>query len=137
MGKRGRGRGVREVVCGHVDGLHRGDGPLGGGGDALLQASQVGRQRGLVADGRGDASQQGRHLAVGLGEAEDVVHKEQHVLALDVAEVLSHGQARQRHARARARGLVHLPVHQRALGQAALLAQLDDAWGGVGLGRGA
>ena len=28
-----------------------------------------------------------------LGEAEDVVHKQEHILALHVAEVLSHGQA--------------------------------------------
>ena len=49
--------------------LHGGDGPLLGGSDALLQRAQVGRQRGLVAHGRGDAPQQRRYLRVGLWEA--------------------------------------------------------------------
>ena len=48
-----------------------------------------------------------------MREAEDVVDEEQHVLAL-VAEVLGHRQARQRHAGAGARGLVHLAVDEGA-----------------------
>ena len=74
----------------HLDGRN---GALGGGGNALLQATQIGGKGGLVADGRGNASQQGGHLGVGLGEAEDVVDEQEHVLALNVAEVLGHGQA--------------------------------------------
>jgi hypothetical protein len=46
--------------------LHGCDGALGCGCDALLQATQVGGERGLVADSRGDAAQQRRHLRVGL-----------------------------------------------------------------------
>mmetsp|Transcript_1894 Transcript_1894/g.4937 ORF Transcript_1894/g.4937 Transcript_1894/m.4937 type:complete len:420 (+) Transcript_1894:579-1838(+) len=127
MGEGGGGRGVRQIVGGHVDGLHAGDGALLGGGDALLEAAQIGGQGGLVADGGGDAAQQRRHLRVGLREAEDVVHKQQHVLALEVTEVLGDGQAGERHAGAGTRGLVHLAVHQGALGLVRLVAELDHA----------
>ncbi len=50
-----------------------------------------------------------------MGEAEDVVDEEQHVLAL-VAEILGNGQTGQTDTGAGARGLVHLAVDQRALG---------------------
>jgi hypothetical protein len=40
------------------------------------------------------------YLRVGLGEAEDVVNEEQHVLALLVTEVLGNGKTSQRNARA-------------------------------------
>ena len=61
----GRG-GICQVVGGHVDGLHGGDGTLLGGGDALLHAAHVGGQGGLVSDGGGDTTQQGGHLRTGL-----------------------------------------------------------------------
>ena len=96
VGERRRRRRVGEVVGGHVDGLHRGDRALVGRGDALLQLAHLGRQRRLVTDGRGDAAEERRHLRAGLGEAEDVVDEEQHVLAFLVAEVLGDGQRRQR-----------------------------------------
>jgi len=73
----GRGR-VRQVISGHVDGLHGGDGTLLGGGDTLLHTTHVDGQGGLVTDGRGDTTQQGRHLGTGLGETEDVVDEKQH-----------------------------------------------------------
>mmetsp|Transcript_1202 Transcript_1202/g.3051 ORF Transcript_1202/g.3051 Transcript_1202/m.3051 type:complete len:274 (-) Transcript_1202:907-1728(-) len=53
----GRSR-IGQVVSGHVDGLHRRDGALLGGGDALLQGCQVCGQRGLVADRAGNAPEQ-------------------------------------------------------------------------------
>ena len=114
MRERGRGRRIGQVVGRHVDRLHRGDRALGGGGDALLQRAHVGRERRLIAHGRRDAAEQRRHFRARLREAEDVVDEEQHVLAL-IAEVLRDGQAGEADARARARRLVHLPVHQRAL----------------------
>ena len=114
MRERGRGRRVGQVVGRHVDRLHRGDRALGGGGDALLQRAHVGRERRLIAHRRGNAAEQRRHFRARLGEAEDVVDEEQHVLAL-VAEIFGDGQAGQADAGARARRLVHLAVHQRAL----------------------
>ena len=111
-GRRGR---IGEVVGGHVDGLHRGDRALLGGGDALLQLAHLGGQVGLVADGGGHAAQQRGDLGAGLGEAEDVVDEEQRVRALVVAEVLGDGEAGERDAQARAGRLGHLAVDQRGL----------------------
>ena len=125
---RGGGR-IGEIVGGDVDGLDRCDGPLRRGGDALLQGSHVRGECGLVPDGRGDAPEQSRHLGTGLGEAEDVVHEEKHVLALLVAEVLGDGQTREGDASAGAGGLVHLAVNERGLGAGGgpgLLVDLDD-----------
>ena len=87
MGERGGGCGVGQVVGWHVDRLHRGDRTLLGRGDALLQGAHVGGQRRLVAHRRGDAAEERRHLGARLGEAEDVVHEEQHVLSFLVAEI--------------------------------------------------
>ena len=42
--------------------LHRGDGALSGGGNALLKTTEISRQRRLVAHSGGDAAQQGGHL---------------------------------------------------------------------------
>ena len=115
VGEGGRRRRVGQVVGRHVDRLHRGDRALLRGGDALLQRAHVGGERRLIAHGGGDAAEQRRHFRARLGEAEDVVDEEQHVLAL-VAEILGDGQARQADAGAGARRLVHLAVDQRALG---------------------
>ena len=131
MRERGRGRRIGQVVGRHVDRLHRGDRALGGGGDALLQRAHVGCERRLIAHRRRNAAEQRRHFRARLGEAEDVVDEEQHVLAL-VAEIFRDGEAGQADAGAGARRLVHLAVHQRAFrsrGRAVVLLRvLVDAW---------
>ncbi len=122
MRERRRRRRVGEIVGGHVDRLHRRDRALLGGGDALLQLTHFGGERRLVADRRRHAAEQRRYLGPGLREPEDVVDEHQHVLALDVAEVLGDGEAGETDPQARARRLVHLAVDQRAgLEDAALL----------------
>ena len=97
-----------------------------GGGDALLELAHFIGQVGLVAHGRGHAAQQRGDLGAGLGEAEDVVDEQQHVLVLDVAEVLGHRQGGQGHAQTRARRLVHLAEDQGGLVEHAGLVHLDD-----------
>jgi hypothetical protein len=52
-----------------------------------------------------------RYLRPGLNEPEDVVHQQQHVPVLVVAEVFRHCQRCMAHAEARARRLVHLGEH--------------------------
>ena len=101
------GRRVCVVVSGHVDGLQRRDGALLRGGDPLLEARHLGGQVGLIAHGRGHASQQRGDLGAGLGEAEDVVDEEQYVAAF-LAEVLGHREAGQGHAQAGTGRLIHL-----------------------------
>ncbi len=104
------------VVRGHVDGLHGGDRAVLGGGDALFERAHLRGQGRLVANGGGHAAQQRRHFRTGLREAEDVVHEQQHILVLGVAEVLGDGQTGQPDAQARSGRLGHLAVDQRHLG---------------------
>jgi len=80
--KGGSGGRIGKIIGGHVHGLHGGDGSLLGGGNALLEPSHVGSKGGLVSDGGRDAAEKGRHLGTGLGESENVVNEEEHVLAL-------------------------------------------------------
>ena len=110
MGKGGGRCGVGQVVSRHVNGLDRGDRTFNGGCNTLLQGTHVGAQGGLVAHSGRHAAQQCGHLGTGLHEAEDVVHEQQHVLLVHVAEVLSHGQSGEAHAHPGAGGLVHLAV---------------------------
>ncbi len=78
-----------------------------GGRDALLEAGHLGREVGLVAHrGRHPAKERG-DLGSGLGEAEDVIHEQEHVAAF-VAEVLGHGETGEADAQAGTGRLVHL-----------------------------
>ena len=115
MGEGGGGGRVGQIVGRHVHRLHAGEGALFGGGDALLQRAHLGGEGGLIAHGAGHTAQQRRHFAARLGEAEDVVDEEKHVLVLLVAEVLGHGQAGQAHPHTGSRRLVHLAVDQGGL----------------------
>ena len=83
MRERGGGRRVGQIVGRHVNRLHRGDRALVGGGDAFLQIAHLGRQGRLITHRAGNTAQQRRHFRTGLGEAEDVVDEQQHVLAFD------------------------------------------------------
>jgi hypothetical protein len=107
----GRG-GVGQVVGGNVDGLEGGDGALFGGGDAFLEVTHFGGEGGLVTDGGGGTAEEGGHLGTGLGEPEDVVDEEQHVLVLFVTEVLGDGEGREGDAEAGSGRFVHLAVDQ-------------------------
>ena len=69
----------------------------------------------LVTDSGGHTAQQRRYLRTGLGETENVVDEQQHVLMLDITEVLSHGQTGQCDTQTRARGLIHLSEDQCSL----------------------
>ena len=64
-----------------------------------------------------------------MGEAEDIVDEEQHVLVFLVAEVFGHGEGGERHAHTGPRRLVHLAIHQGDLGFAEIFL-VDDA--GIG-----
>ena len=121
---RGRGR-VGEVVRRHVDRLDRRDRALAGRGDPLLELAHLGLQRRLVADLRRHPAEERGDLRARLHEAEDVVDEQQHVLALDVAEVLRHRQAGERHAHARAGRLVHLAEDEHGLVDHARLGHLE------------
>ena len=63
----------------------------------------------------GHATQESGHFRAGLGESEDVVDEQQHVLPLGLAEILGNRQARQADAQPGAGRLGHLAVDQRGL----------------------
>ena len=88
-----------------------------------VHATHVRGQGRLVTDGRGDTTEQGRHLRTGLGEAENVVNEEQHILALDVTEVLGDRQAGEGNTGTGTRGLVHLAEDESDLG---VTLEVDD-----------
>ena len=86
-----------------------------GRGDPLLQLAHLVGQRRLVAHRGRHPAEQRRDLGAGLGEAEDVVDEQQHVLLLHVAEVLRHRQAGQRDPQPGTRRLVHLTEDERGV----------------------
>ena len=86
-------------------------------------ATHVCGESGLITDGRGDTTEQGRHFRTSLSEAEDVVDEEQHVLAFLITEVLSNGKAGQSNTGTGARGLVHLTKNESDLG---VTLEVDD-----------
>ena len=99
--------------CFYLDRCH---GSLLGGGDTLLHGSHVSSKGRLVTDSRWDTTKQSRHFAAGMGEPEDVVDEEKHVLTLLVAEILGNGQTGKSNTSTSAWGLVNLSVHQGDLG---------------------
>ena len=113
MGEGGCRRRIGQIVGRHIDRLHARDRALLRRGDALLQSAHVGGERRLIAHSGGDAPEQRRYFRARLGEAEDVVDEEQHVLAL-VAEIFGDGEARQADAGAGTWRLIHLTVDERA-----------------------
>ena len=88
-----------------------------------VHATHVRGKRGLVADGRGDTTEKGRHLRTGLGETENVVDEEKHILTLLVTEVLSDGQTGEGDTGTGTRGLVHLTEDESDLG---VTVEVDD-----------
>src|SRR5712692_4335039 len=115
VGEHGLNRGVGVVVRRHIHSLHRGDRTFAGRCDPLLQLAHLGGQCGLVADGRWHAAEQRGHFGPREQVAEDVVDEQEDVRPLLIAEVLRHRQAREPHACAGARRLVHLAEDQRGL----------------------
>ena len=88
-----------------------------------VHATHVRGKRGLVTDGRGDTTEQGRHLRTRLGETEDVVDEEKHILALLITEVLRDGKTSQRDTGTGTGGLVHLTENESDLG---VTLKVDD-----------
>ena len=126
MSERRRGRRVGQIVRRNVHRLERRDRSFLRGGDAFLQGAHLGGQRRLISDGAGGAAEQRRHLGAGLGEPEDVVDEEEHVLVLLVAEILRDREPGKGDAKTGAGRLVHLAVDERNLRRAQVLL-VDDA----------
>ena len=121
-----RRRRVGQIVRRDVNRLHRRDRAFLGRGDAFLQVAHLGRERRLITDRGGRASEQRRHFRAGLRETKDVVDEQQNVLVALIAEILRHRQSGERDAETRAGRLVHLAVNERDFRFAQILL-IDDA----------
>mmetsp|Transcript_5578 Transcript_5578/g.21866 ORF Transcript_5578/g.21866 Transcript_5578/m.21866 type:complete len:227 (+) Transcript_5578:1935-2615(+) len=127
MCERGCGRRVSEIVCWDVNCLNGCDGTLFRRSNTLLETTQVGCKSWLVAYSGWNPAKQGRYFRVGLREAENIVNEEKDILALKVTEILSHSQTGQTNPCSCSGRLVHLSVHQRALGIFRLIAEFDNS----------
>ena len=114
VARNGGHRRIGEIVGRHVDGFDRGHRHAGDRGDALMQRGDFGGERRLVADARRQAPEQAGDFAARLHEPKHIVHQQQHVLPLLVAEILRDRQRGQPDAPARSRRLVHLAVDEHA-----------------------
>ena len=72
----GGGSGVSQVVCRHINSLHRSDGTLLGRSDSFLHSTHFRCQSWLVSYGRRHSAQKCRNLRTSLGETEYVVDEE-------------------------------------------------------------
>jgi peptide chain release factor 1 len=88
-----------------------------------LHTTHVDGEGGLVTDGRGNTTEKGRHLGTGLGETENVVNEEKHILTLLVTEVLGDGKTSKSDTGTGTWGLVHLTEDESDLGVA---VEVDD-----------
>ena len=115
---------IGQIISWHVHSLHGGNGTVLGGGNTLLETTQIGSEGWLVTHSGRNTTEQGRHLGAGLGESEDVVDEEQHILVLLISEVLSDGETGETDTGTGTWWLVHLTVHEGGLG--AWAVNLDD-----------
>ena len=122
---------VGVVIGRNVNGLQGRNGTALGRGNALLQNTHLISQGWLVTHGGRHTTQQGRNLRAGLGETEDVVDEQQHVLVLHIAEVLRHGQAGQSHAHTDSWRLIHLAEDKCGILQHAHLFHLQEEVGAL------
>merc|ERR1719187_863123 len=111
---------ISQVISGYINGLHRGNGPLLCGRNTFLHSTHVSGKSGLVTHSRWDTTQKGRHLGTSLGETENVVDEEQHILSFLITEVFSNSQTSKGDTGTGAWGFVHLTVHKRYLGRVIL-----------------
>ncbi len=116
MGEGGGWGWISQIISWHVDGLDGSNGSLGGGGNALLHKTHVNCESWLVSDGGWNTTEESGNLGTGLGETENVVNEEQHILSLNVTEVLSDGNTSKGDTGTGSRWLVHLTEDQGDLG---------------------
>ena len=116
MGEGGSRGGIGQIISGYEDGLDGGNGSVSGSGNSFLEGTQISSEGRLVTDSGRDTSEKGRHFRASLGESEDVIDEQKHILVLFVSEVLSNGESGKSDTGSGTWGLVHLSVHESGLG---------------------
>lgn len=120
----GDGR-IGKIIGRNIDSLNRCDCRAGHRSDALFEFGDFTGQRRLIADARGQTSEQSRDLAAGLHHAIDIIDQQENVFVLFVTKMLSDRQRRESRAPARARRFIHLAKHQRRARHHARLSQFE------------
>ena len=105
---------ISKIISWYIDSLHGGNGTRLGGGNSLLEGTQIGGKSWLISYSRWDSTKESRHLRASLGEYEDVVDEEEHILVLLISEVLSDGKSGKTNSGSGTWWLIHLSVHQSA-----------------------
>jgi hypothetical protein len=116
MGKRCCWGWIRKIVSGDIDSLDRGNGTVLGSGNTFLHTTHISGKSGLVTDSRGDTTQKGRDLRTGLGETENVINEEKHILTFIITEIFSNGKTSESDTGTGTRGLIHLTKDKSTLG---------------------
>jgi hypothetical protein len=124
MGEGGGRGGIGKIISGHEHSLDGGNGSVSGGGNSFLEGTQIGSESGLVTDSGRDTSEKGGHFGASLGESEDVIDEQKHILVLFISEVLSDGETGKSDTGSGTWGLVHLSVDEGGLG--AVTLDIDD-----------
>ena len=106
---------VRQVIRRHINCLNRCDGTILGGCDTLLQSAHFRLQCRLIPYRRGHTSQQSGYLRTCLGETENIINKQQHILTALITEIFCHCQTGQTDAHSCPGGLIHLSEYHGCL----------------------
>jgi peptide chain release factor 1 len=120
MGEGGSGGGIGKIISRYEHSLDGGNGSVSGGGNSFLEHTQIGGEGRLVTDSGRDTSEKGGHFGASLGESEDVIDEQEHILVLFISEVLSNGESSESDTGSSTWGLVHLSVHEGGLGTVTL-----------------
>src|SRR5690606_26233009 len=99
----------------YVNCLNRGNRSFACTGDSFLQFPHFCSQIRLISDSRGHSTEQSRYFRSCLGEAEDVIDKQQYVLTLFIPKVFGNRQSGQGHSEPSSRRFRHLPIDQSCL----------------------
>jgi hypothetical protein len=116
MGEGGGRGGIGKIISGYEHSLDGSDGSVSGGGNSFLEGTQIGGEGRLVTDSGRDTSEKGGHFGASLGESEDVINEQKHILVLFVSEVFSNGESGKSNTGSSTWGLVHLSVDEGGLG---------------------
>lgn len=81
-----------------------------------MELTHFGGQSRLITYGAGHTAKKGGHFGTGLGKAEDIINKQQCVLARGIPEPFGHGERCKCHAKAGTGGLIHLAEDHCRLG---------------------
>ena len=106
---------VSQVIRRYIYSLYGSDRTGFGRSNTLLQCADIVCQGRLVTYCRRHTTEQCGYFGTSLNETENVIDKEQYVLAANITEVFCHGQTSQTNTHTCSRGFVHLAVNKSGL----------------------